>query len=175
MLEMKLRRKKSKTIPGAEVWDKKKLGDEALSSYRNKIVKHVGEFCYQELRTQAEVSKTRSSYPLGGCGLEICLIDAGGLGRLPRPWLSLAIEGEESDILRNIQRNENLRALWGALTINLELLTECRDSALQENFFSVLSGYPGWLCAIHSPCPNHFNEYIFDDVKTLIEMAEEIS
>jgi hypothetical protein len=173
MLEMKLRRKKSKTIPGGEIWEKKKLGEEALSCYRNKIVKHVGEFCYQELGIQAEVSKVRSSYAFGGCSLEICLIDAGSLGRIPRPWLSLAIEGEESSILRNIQENERLRALWGALAINLELLTECRHSALEESFFPVLSGYPGWLCAIYSSCPNHFNEPIFDDVKSLIEIKDE--
>ena len=171
---MKIRSKRSKNLPGGEIWEKKKLGSDALNSYLPKIEKHVGVFCASCVIDEpklVDVDKIRCKTSIGIVDREICQIMKNPL-YTTRSWLSLSLEGSEEQIERILKNCPEYKTLYEVLSVLLQILRRERVRALREIFFPVLSGYPAWLNLLHSNSPEQSHNVIYDDCVNLLAYSE---
>lgn len=169
---MKIRKKRSKNVPGAEIWEKKKLGTDLLASYLPKIEKHVGRFCgghIVEVPRVANVDKIRYNNYRRGVHEEICIIRSIP-GCCDREWLSLCVEGSEEDIASGLKSLQFI-ALYEALSLALLIIRTQRVNALSSKFYPILSGYPAWLNVLHSSTPEQSYDIIYEDCECLLSFV----
>lgn len=172
-LEMKIRSKRSKTLPGAEAWDKKKLGTDSLETYLPKIEKHVGAFCAScvvEEPILIDVDKIRCKSTVGIVDREICQIMRNP-SYTSRSWLSVSLEGSEEEIGMILRTNPEYQSLYEVVTVILLIMQRERVSCLRSKFFPVLSGYPAWLNVLRSDCPEQSASIIYDDCVNLLAFS----
>ena len=172
-LEMKIRSKRSKTLPGAEIWDKKKLGTDALDTYLPKIEKHVGSFCAScvvEEPLLVDVDKIRCKSSVGIVDREICQIMKNP-SYSRRAWLSVALEGSEEEIGRILKTSPEYQSLYEVLAVILTIMQRERTHCLSQKFFPVLSGYPAWLNILRSEAPEQSAGVIYDDCVNLLAFS----
>lgn len=172
-LEMKIRSKRSKSLPGAEIWDKKKLGTDTLETYLPKIEKHVGPFCASCVVDDpqlVDVDKIRCKSTVGIVDREICQIMKNP-AYTNRAWLSVALEGSEEEIGRILKSSPEYQALYNVLDVILLIVQTERVNSLRAKFFPVLSGYPAWLNILRSDTPEQSSGIIFDDCSNLLSFS----
>lgn len=170
---MKIRSKRSKNLPGAEIWDKKKLGTDALLTYLPKIEKHVGSFCASVVVSEpqmVDVDKIRCKSTVGISDREICQIMKNP-SYTARSWVSVALEGSEEEIERILRTNPEYQSLYEVLKVLLLIVKLERSNSLVHKFFPVLSGYPAWLNVLHSSSPEQSAGIIFDDCAALLNFV----
>jgi hypothetical protein len=170
---MKIRSKRSKNLPGAEIWDKKKLGTDPVESYLPKIEKHVGHFaasCVVDNPQLVDVDKIRCKSAVGITDREICQIMKNP-SYTTRSWVSVSLEGSEEEIGRILKTNPEYQSLYEVISVLLQIVQQERLQALQHKFLPVLSGYPAWLNVLRSETPEQSSNIIYDDLVNLLTFS----